>query len=91
MVRLRSILSRMCTPVGLVVSFGVNKKVKKLDSFIETWCNDIYCKSIDYDEIATHGNEVMKKWNSNTAKELLTEHQMLVEDYFELIRENLRN
>lgn len=70
---------------------ALNKKVKKLDSFIETWCNDIYCKSIDYDEIATHGNEVMKKWNSNTAKELLTEHQMLVEDYFELIRENLRN
>lgn len=64
----------------------LNKKIKKLSSFVQTWTCDIYIDSIDFHDIQWGVEEAFKKWNPNKASLLLSDQQKEVEVNFEEIK-----
>ena len=72
-------------------SFGVpivplNKKIKKLDSFVSTWTKDVYINSIEYNQVELGVKEALNKWDKSKGEKLLLNQQKIVENHFEDIK-----
>jgi polysaccharide pyruvyl transferase WcaK-like protein len=59
-----------------------NKNIKKLDSFVETWCSDFYSKCINYSELSTAYEQILSKWDASKAKQKLAQDQKAIEESF---------
>lgn len=83
---------------GLITAFSflkpalaLNRKIKKTSSFIDTWCNDFYEQSIDYNEIRDKADNAFFKWDKIKAANQLYYCQNKVEIYFKRIDNYLVN
>jgi polysaccharide pyruvyl transferase WcaK-like protein len=60
----------------------LNKKIKKLNSFVQTWTSEIYISTVDFESIHDGVQNSFKKWNESKASELVATYQNMIEDYF---------
>lgn len=67
----------------------LNKKIKKLDSFVNTWANNIYINSVDFDQIQDSVEKAIQKWDAKKGLKLLNEQQRIVEKHFEEIKKSM--
>lgn len=81
---------------GLITAFSflkpviaLNKNLKKVDSFIHTWCSEFYELPIHFDEVALKADQAFKKWDKVKASEQLDYCQNKVEDYFNKTKDYL--
>lgn len=69
----------------------LNIRIKKLDSFVDTWCNDFYIRSIDFDNIIEGVERSFQKWSPERALTKLSEMQVTVEDNIMIVKELIEN
>jgi polysaccharide pyruvyl transferase WcaK-like protein len=67
----------------------LNKKLKKLDGFIDTWASEVYINCIDFYQIEDALEESLNKWDHSKAKNLLIEQQNIVESYFRELKSDM--
>ncbi|GGK17476.1 hypothetical protein GCM10007962_09590 [Yeosuana aromativorans] len=64
--------------------FSLNKKIKKADSYFKTWCSEISEGCIDFKDLSSIDIKI-KNWDSQKARECLTEQKVLVYRNFDEI------
>jgi polysaccharide pyruvyl transferase WcaK-like protein len=74
---------------GVITSYAynipviaLNSKIVKIESFIDTWCNEFYGKPVDFCDIDDNAELILQKWDKTKAKVSLAKQQKMIEDYF---------
>lgn len=69
----------------------LNKKILKLNSFVNTWTKEVYISNIDFEMVYESFFKVFDKWDEKVAENLLKNQQEIVEAYFEKINKIFLN
>jgi polysaccharide pyruvyl transferase WcaK-like protein len=69
----------------------LNKKIKKLDSFVETWTNEFYIKCVDFPDVIDGYYMAKAKWDSNLAKKKLKLQQAQLLEDFSILKSLISN
>lgn len=69
---------------------GLNPKVKKINSFVRTWCQNISDVAVEYSDVYVGARRIVGKWDDKIALNHLEYCQNLVEQYFNDIKVYLK-